>query len=108
VEFCSEYDALLASEGPPAVFLLDRRGRWRVHHEWTRDAWVQHPGTHDKEWRWCLWRDHTTGYVMLLMVTSSTLLTSHPHGDVRPFLSIEEAKTARAQFGEPPVCRESW
>jgi len=111
MEFCSPFDAALAAAGPPAVFLPDREGLLRFDAEWTRDAWGRNPGPHAPGARWTLLRDHDTGFVMLALVTSPTLLPEpdgHHRMDVRSFDSAEDATAARATYGEPPICTEAW
>jgi len=108
VEFCSNFDETLAHSGPAAVFLLDREGRLRVDSEWTRDAWERASGEHPIQWTWTVLRDLDNGFVSLLLVTSATLLTSHPKAQVRAFANVESARAFRAQFGQPPVSLEAW
>lgn len=106
--FCSPFDATLAASGPAAIFLPDREGLLRFDAEWTRDAWGRAPGPHEIGLRWALVRDHTTGFVGILLVSSPTLLVEHPHMDVRLFDTQEDAEMARAHFGNPPVSPAPW
>ena len=108
LKFCSTYDEALAQEGPPAVFLLDKRGAWRFDPEWSRDSWLRSPGPHARGMSFRLWRDTNTGYVLLLMVSSETLLTQHPKGQIRIYGTLKEAEEARSRFGEPPVSPNPW
>ena len=108
MKFCSTYDETLAAHGPAAVFLLDKRGAWRFDPEWSRDAWLRDEGPHEHEVSYRLWRDEQTGYVVLLMVTSATLLTQHPKGQVRVYDTLEAAEQARRAFGMPPVSATPW
>lgn len=108
MKFCSAYDEALAVNGPPAVFLLDKRGAWRFDAEWSRDAWLREPGPHQRHVGFRLWRDQLTGFVVLVMVTSDTLLTAHPKGEVRTYASLDAAREAREALGVPPVCKEPW
>lgn len=106
--FCNPFDELLAQAGPPAVFLLDREGMLRFDETWTRDAWGRAPGPHGFGRSWRLLRDHDTGYVTLVLVTSPTLLREHPRAEVRSFEGRAEAEAARARFGRPPLASEPW
>lgn len=108
MDFCSSFDATLATEGTAAVFLPDREGLLRFDAEWTRDAWERHPGPHERVPTWTLLRDRDTGFVMLALVTAPTLLPDHPRMDVRAYASKAEAEAARAAFGSPPVSAVAW
>ena len=106
--WCNPFDEQLAREGPPAVFLLDREGMLRFDETWTRDAWGRSAGPHPRGAAWVLLRDHATGYVMLALATSPTLLASHPRAEVRSYGTRAEAESARAAFGQPPLARAPW
>jgi hypothetical protein len=108
MDFCNPFDHDLFEHGPPAVFLLDRHGFVRFDPEWTRDAWGREPGPHARGERWLLLRDHGTGFVQLVAVTSPTLIPGWPRADVRAFATRAEAEAARAAFGRPPIDREPW
>lgn len=108
MEHCNPFDAQLAADGPAAVFLFDRHDVLRFDATWTRDAWGRSPGPHAPGAVWLLLRDHLTGFVQLVFVTSPTLVTSWPRADVRVFATHAEAAAARAAFGAPPVCKEPW
>jgi hypothetical protein len=108
MKFCNDFDAHLAQVGPAAVFLPDRDGLWRFDAEWTRDAWGRHPGPHSVRPVWCLLRDHDTGFVLLVLVTSPTLLPDHTRMDVRAYDSLDAARAARAELGRVPVSRVPW
>ena len=108
MKFCSIYDETLAAHGPAAVFLPDKRGAWRFDPEWSRDAWLRDEGPHAHGRSFRLWRDTQTGYVVLLMVTSETLLIQHPKGQVRSYATLEEAQHARKEFGQPPLSPTPW
>ena len=100
--FCSPFDENLAAgiqqedPGGPGC------GELRFHLTWTRDAWGRAPGPHEPGWRWLLLRDRDTGFVQLALVTSPTLIASHPRADVRSFETRDQAEQHRARFGEPP------
>lgn len=106
--YCGPFDKAVALHGPAAVFLRDRDDLWRIDELWTRDAWQRDPGPHESRLCWRLLRDHATGFVVLVMSGSPTLLTSHPRADVRVYEVEADALAARAAFGTPPVCREPW
>jgi hypothetical protein len=108
MEFCSPFDEKMAQSGPAAVFLLDREGLLRFHSTWTRDAWGRASGPHLSGWSWVLLRDRGSGFVQLALVTSPTLVRSHPRADVRTYDSYEAACAARSELGNPPLSMESW
>lgn len=107
-EFCSPFDEALAHHGPAGVFLPDPEGAWRFQPNWTRDAWGRAEGPHTQGWVWTLLRDTDSGFVLLALVTSPTLLTEHPRLQVRACASREEAESTRAALGWPPLAGESW
>jgi hypothetical protein len=90
------------------VFLLDREGMLKLEPSWTRDAWSRHAGPHLPGWTWTLCRDRATGYVILALVTSPSLLTSHPRLDLRRCRDREEADRERLALGPVPIRREPW
>lgn len=111
--YCSAFDAWLAADGPPAVFLLDPEGLWRFDAEWTRDAIERlrleaHANPPEHGLRWVLARDRASGYVQLVLVTSPALLRAHPRLDTRTFGSADEAVRVRASMGHPPIDRTPW
>lgn len=108
MEFASPFDEALAHQGPPAVFLPDRHGKWRLHGEWTRSALNRDPGPHAFGWTWTLLRDHASGFVVLALITSPTLVATHPRMAVRVMPSREEAQGAREALGPLAVDPEPW
>lgn len=106
--FCSPFDAALALRGPPALFLLDPERLLRFDAEWTRDAWSRcESPPHDP--RWGLARDRDSGYVILVFATSPSLLSSdHPRLDFLASGSREEAESAYASLGRPPIRKQPW
>lgn len=108
MQFCSPFDEGVARGGPPAVFLLDDAGIWRLAVAWTQDAWLRSPGPHAAGWRYVLLRDRLTGFVQLALATASDLLDAHPRSDVRAFDTLDAALAARASFGRPPLATEAW
>lgn len=105
--FCSPFDEQMAHSGVAGVFLLDPEGALRFHVTWSRDAWGRSPGPHEPGWTWLLLRDRDTGFVQLALVTSPTLILSHPRAEVRAFATRESAEAERATFGSPPFS-EAW
>ena len=105
--FCNAFDEHLASHATAAIFLRDHEGLWRFDASWTRDAWERNPGPHEHGLRWVHVRDHQTGFVVCVLVTSPTLLPAHPRGDVRTFTSEAEAFEALDAIGRPPVTRDA-
>lgn len=108
MDFNSPFDQQLAERGPACIFLPDREGMLRFDAEWSRDAWGRYPGPHVRAFTWTLLRDRDTGFVMIALVTSPTLLPDHPRMEVRAFESVEEAQAARASFGAPPLSPAPW
>ena len=108
MRFCSPFDENVARSGPPAVFLPDDEGVWRLAVEWTQDAWLRRAGPHVSGWRYLLLRDRGTGYVQLVLTTASDLIEGHPRSDVRSYASLDEAVAARDAFGRPPIGQEAW
>jgi hypothetical protein len=112
LEFCSSFDRVLALEGPAAVFTPNREGLWRLAPNWTRNAYDgdAEEGTagSGREWRWVLARDRDTAFVQLLLCTGPALLRVHPRVELRHYEDLASAQGARALFGQPPLCRESW
>lgn len=114
--FCSPFDALLAVQGPPAVFLRDPEGRMRFDAEWTRDAYGREESlsaqaanaTEQDRACWALARDRDSGYVQLVLVTSPLLLAVHPRLEFRRFGAREEALAALASLGRPPLDKQPW
>ena len=104
--FCSPFDDALAHSGPAAVFLLDPEGALRFQPNWTRDAWSRSGGPHEHGWRWVLLRDQGSGFVLLALATSPTLLDSHPRFDVRQFVNREDAEAVRRSFWIPGEGRD--
>ena len=103
MSFCSPFDERLATEGPPAVFLLDPEGQLRFDAEWTRDLWARAPAGLAHEVCWVLARDRDSGWVQIVLVTSPDLLAAHPRLDVRRVPSFAEASAARTALGPVPV-----
>ncbi len=108
MDFCSPFDRHLAHEGPAAVFLPDTEGAFRFQPSWTRDAYGRAPGPHEHAWTWTLLRDRGSGFVMVALVTSPSLLSEHPRLDVRVVESLAAATDALQAFGSPPLAESAW
>lgn len=106
--FCNAFDEHLSTAGPAAIFLRDHEGLYRFDASWTRDAWQRNPGPHPLETVFVLVRDHDTGFVARLLVSSPTLLPTHPRGDVKAFGSEEDANAFLATLGALAVSAEAW
>ncbi len=108
VGFCSPFDEALGIAGPAAVFLPDRDGLLRFEAAWTRDCWGRAPGPHAHAWTWLLLRDRDSGFVVLALVTSATLLVEHPRLEVHVMPGYSEAVARRSSYGDPPMALEPW
>ncbi|MEZ4241150.1 MAG: hypothetical protein R3F59_34320 [Myxococcota bacterium] len=109
IAFCSPFDAALAANGAPAVFLRDVEGLLRFDAEWTRDAWGRAEGAPQPgPPRWALARDGDSGYVQLVMATSPDLLQRHPRLAFRTFDDAAAALDALAALGRPPMAPQPW
>jgi hypothetical protein len=108
VGFASGWDEACALAGPPAVFLLSREGALKLEVGWTRDAWSRRPGPHAFAWTWTLCRDRATGYVVLALATSPSLLQDHPRMDVRVYADEADARDALAALGAVPSDPSPW
>lgn len=106
--FCNPFDETLATAGPAAIFLPDREGMLRFDESWTRDAWGRNPGPHALQTAWGLVRDHATGFVTLVLVTSPGLLEGWPRADVRVFDARADAEAFRAGLGPLPIAAAPW
>jgi hypothetical protein len=105
--FCSPFDALLATEGPPAVFLRDPEGLLRFDAEWTRDAYSRAPSPAHAPC-WGLARDRDSGYVQVVFATSPELLGTHPRLEFCTYPAREEVLAALAALGRPPIAKQPW
>lgn len=108
--FATRFDAVLASEGVPAIFTLDPAGQLRLSPTRTREAWESVPAgeTPRREPCWCLLRDRATGWVMLVLATAPALCARHPRADVARYPSAAAALAALRDLGRPPVWRGPW
>jgi hypothetical protein len=105
--FCSPFDAVLAADGPPALFLRDPEGLFRFDPEWTRDAWGRSNPV-ERRWCWVLARDRDSGYVQIVLATSPDLVADHPRLQLRVHGTLEAASEALARLGRPPLARDPW
>ena len=106
--FCNAFDERLSEVGPAAIFLRDHEGLYRFDASWTRDAWERNSGPHAVETVWVLVRDHATGFVARLLVSSPTLLPTHPRGDVKAFATEPEADAFLKTLGALAVSAKAW
>lgn len=105
--FCNPFDARLAEDGPPALFLRDPEGKLRFDPEWTRDAYGR-LAVSERRWCWVLGRDRASGHVQLLLATSPDLVADHPRLQFRTFDDPAAAAEVLAAIGRPPVVKEPW
>ena len=49
-----------------------------------------------------------TGFVLLALVTSPTLLVEHPRLELKRFDDLEAARAALSTFGVPAIAEASW
>lgn len=106
--FCNPFDAAVAQSGPPAVFVPDAEGLWRLEPDLCRDAWQRLGQLPAPDPAYALLRDRATGYVSLLWTGSRALLEGHPRAEARFYPSEAEARAARAAVGAPYVAAEPW
>ena len=103
--FCSPFDAELAADGPPAIFVRNVDGQWRLGPDLTRDARSRHPAPPERDPAFALFRDAETGLVSWFYVTARDLLADHPRGEARFYEDEGQAAAALAALGRPPVIR---
>ncbi len=104
--FADRFDAILAREGPAAVFTRTPDGDLKLDVFRTRDAWQRaRTETPDREPCHCLFRDRATGWVQYVLVTSPELCWNEPRADVTRYASADEALRALEEIGRPPVVR---
>lgn len=100
--FSSEFDALMARAGPPAIFTRTFDGEWRLSADLTRDRYT-HGEPPPREPGFVLFRDRATGFVSLFYVTGLGLVRDHPRADVRAYPDEASALAALAALGRPPM-----
>lgn len=105
IESRSEFDDQLMQAGPPAVFSIDAKGRIGLDDMRTREHYNRVEAPVDFEACHCLYRDHATGFVQYLLVTSPALCASNPRADIERFVDAESALAALADLGNPPIQR---
>ena len=95
----SNFDELLAENGPPAIFTLDHRDRLGLDEARTREAWTRLGRGGDHEWCHCLYEDKETGWHQYVLSTSTFLCASHPRAEIHRFASIEDALDRLRELG---------
>jgi len=105
LSFRDRFDALLAAQGPPALFTVDAEGQLRLDPFRTRDGWsrLAPDAVVPLEACHCLYRDRATGFVQYVLATAPALYADHPRADVRRYASEAEASAALAAIGRPPI-----
>lgn len=98
---CNPFDAAVAALGPPAIFVPDAEGLWRLEPDLSRDAWQRLGQAPAPDPAYGLLRDRATGYVSLVWAGSRALLEGHPRASLRWYPTEEEARAARAALGAP-------
>ena len=103
MEFLDEFDELLASEGPPAVFTLNYEGCLQFDLLRSRDISRQNPNAVIRGFCHCVYIDHATSWPQYLLVTSPELCLKHDRAKILRFDTFEEAvahveKTKKALF----------
>ncbi len=102
----SPFDEALASDGPPAIFTLDHKGRLGLDEARTREAWTRLEGVGPHEQIHCLFEDKATGWHQYVLVTARSLCTDHPRARIHVFASAEEALASLATMGGVAVLRD--
>ena len=109
-DFGSSFDRRLAEVGPAALFTRDADGELRLSDDRTREAHELYAvdETPPLGWRHCLYRDHQTGWVHYVLVTSPHLCQQHPRSDIARFDDQASALAALESLGRPPVWHGPW
>ena len=105
MEWRSDFDRVLASSGPPAVFTLDHSGRLGLDEARTRESWCRVGDVGVLEPCHCLFTDRATGFVQYVFVTATALFEDHPRASVIRYASAGAALTALESIGPVPVAR---
>lgn len=105
MEWRSDFDRVLATQGPPAVFTLDHAGRLGVDEARTRESWCRVGEVGGVEACHCLFTDRATGFAQYVLVTAVALFEEHPRALVVRYESAAEALSALDAIGPVPVAR---
>ena len=105
MEWRSEFDRVLAMQGPPAVFTLDHTGRLGVDEARTRESWCRVGEVGGLEPCHCLFTDRATGFVQYVLVTAVALFEAHPRASVVRYESEAAALAALGALGPIPLVR---
>jgi len=101
MEFVSTYDEVMATRGPPGIFLRDPDGLWKFDSDLSRDCW-ERAAPLEREPGFGLLRDESTGFNTPVFVTGRALLSDHPRATVRWFDDLDALMEALADLGSPP------
>jgi hypothetical protein len=104
LNFADPFDALLARDGPPAIFTTTSDGELKLDLFRTRDAWQRVSGEASHEICHCLFRDDATGFVQYVLATSLELVRDSPRATVARFPTEAEALDVLRALGRPPLC----
>ncbi len=108
-DFANRFDALLAHQGPPALFTVDADGELRLSPDRTRDT-LEHVGDDPMPMRWChlLVRDQATGWVQYILATSPDIIPHIGGCEVREVASQQEAQRQLDALGPLPLAPTPW
>ena len=107
IEMRSPFDESLLQHGPPAVFTVDAKGRLGLDEWRTREHYGRVEGALSFSPCHCLYRDHATGFVQYVLVTSPELCASHPHQDITHYSDQESALKVIDGLGNPPISQQA-
>jgi hypothetical protein len=102
MDWRSPFDEEMATNGPPAVFTVDAKGRLGVDEARTRETWCRVGGMPERGECHCLFMDTATGWVQYVLVTSEDLCRDHPRASIEHFESEQQALDALAALGPLP------
>lgn len=105
ISWRSPFDEVLASEGPPAVFTLDHKGRLGMDEARTRESWTRLETIGELIPCHCLFEDRATGWHQYVLVTAEALCSNHPRARVHRYPSAEAALAALEAMGGVTIRR---
>ncbi len=105
--FKTPFDEAMADVGPPAVFVRDPAGSWKLEATWTRDAWGRVPAP-VRERVHAVLRDRATGMLVPILATGAGLFDDHPRLEVRTFQDEAAMWAFYVGAGSPPIDRSPW
>jgi len=103
IEMRSAFDEALLTEGPPAVFTIDAKGRLGLDEWRTREHYGRVSVPLSRESCHCLYRDHATGFVQYVLLTSPDLCGDHPRQDITRYPHQAAAMAVLEGLGNPPI-----